>query len=116
MKAHFSGHWTDGLNIRCANVLLNCKLKNKEEVRKAFESGKLHPIIGWHPRNYGWQSHQEVAAWLGIEIPRKSVTKANRDRDLLRGALLALVACPDYRNIQTHEMTRARKALEDTQP
>ena len=34
----------------------------------------------------------------------------------LRGALLAMVACPDYRNIQTHEMDRARKALEETQP
>lgn len=34
----------------------------------------------------------------------------------LREALLALVACPDYRNIHTHEMSRARKVLEETQP
>ena len=55
-----------------------------------------------------------------IHVPTETKTtadaKAYRDRDTLRSALLAIVACPDYRNIQTHEMTRARKALEDTQP
>lgn len=62
-------------------------------------------------------------AWHDIELHavveellRKADAKAHHDRDTLRSALLALVACPDYRNIYTHEMTRARKALEDTQP
>ena len=50
------------------------------------------------------------------ETKKTADAKAYRDRDTLRSALLALVACPDYRNILTHEMDRARKALEDTQP
>jgi len=59
-------------------------------------------------------------AWHDIElhaVVEELLRKAeNQTVATLRGALLALAACPDYRNIQTHEMTRARKALEDTQP
>jgi hypothetical protein len=59
-------------------------------------------------------------AWHAIElhaVVEELLRKAeNQTIAKLRGALLAIVACPDYRNIYTHEMTKARRALEDTQP
>ena len=114
-----SRHWTDGLSTRAAIILCN-RFNSKKEVLAAFAEKKLHPKFGLWLRNYGWQTHAEVTKWLGlkVEIPtgNSKLYQARLDRDLLRGALLAIVACPDYRNIQTHEMERARKALEKTQP
>ena len=73
--------------------------------RREINRGMLK---GW--TDYGAHPSCEVAD-IDKEYQAVKATIAT-----LRGALLAMVACPDYRNIQTHEMERARKALKETQP
>ena len=43
---------------------------------------------------------------------RADTLALTEERDALRGALLAMVACPDYRHIQTQEMRRAKTVLQ----
>ena len=62
-------HWTDGLNVRAANALLNSGIKSRDETLAAFKTGTLHLGIGG-PRNYGIKSHKEVAKWLGLPEPQ----------------------------------------------
>lgn len=56
------------MGIQLANVFNNLDLNTKAEIRQAFESGRLNPR---KVRHYGWESHREVAKWLGLPEPIK---------------------------------------------
>jgi hypothetical protein len=65
----------DGLSTRAQNVLYNNDFSSREGVLAAYKSEKLHPTKGLRPRNYGWKCHKEVAKWLGLPEPNKSIPK-----------------------------------------
>ena len=61
-------HWSDGLSSRAKNCLLmNAGLKSRDELLHLFKSGQILRV-----RNYGWNTHKEVAEWLGLPIPQKN--------------------------------------------
>lgn len=60
----------DGLGIRASNCLSNCNIKSREEALAAFKSGVLQPGKKG-PRNYGLETHKQVAKWLGFPEPKK---------------------------------------------
>ena len=51
---------------RALNGLNNLGIATKREALKAFQSGELLKL-----RNFGRKSYEEVAKWLGIELPAK---------------------------------------------
>lgn len=66
-------HWMDDLSIRAANILNNLNLKSRKEVLEAYNSGRLNPSSKCGVRNYGWGTHKEIAAWLGLPEPMMPV-------------------------------------------
>lgn len=79
-------NWWDGLSVRATNCLANANLCSRKAVLKAFKSGRLRPnvyrynaygirIMAGSTRNYGWNTHKEVAKWLGLPEPVKPAAK-----------------------------------------
>jgi hypothetical protein len=62
-----------GLSVRAKNCLKNCDIATRGEALDAYNSGLLKPLK--HPRLYGWKTHKEVAAWLGLPEPIKPKPK-----------------------------------------
>ena len=64
------------LSPRVQNILWNRKISDRDSLREAFLSGKLHPI---KTRNFGWKSYREIAKFLGEE-PHMARSKTERRR------------------------------------
>lgn len=81
--------WYDGLSTRAVRVVTHGvwsgdyvdeyrvftpHYNSKAELMDAFVSGKFYPSEGGKPashRQYGWKTHKEIAAWLGLPEPMK---------------------------------------------
>lgn len=66
--------WKNGMSVRALCVLDRLGLNDRESALAAYHSGQLHPR---NPlaRNYGWTTHREIAAWLGLPEPQEVATK-----------------------------------------
>jgi len=62
--------WWFGLSSRTANALKNAELEGKEDVLRALKLGRINPRPNG-TKGYGWKSHKEVHAWLGLPEPQK---------------------------------------------
>lgn len=70
--------------------------------------------LAYYDGALGYESLQcQKCRW---DIAELNAMQTLADMQSLRAALLAMVACPDYRHIDTHEMHRARQVLAETQP
>lgn len=54
---------------RIFNVLHNMGLKTVDQIKEALRSGDLHPANYRRCRNYGWGSHIQIHALLGLPAP-----------------------------------------------
>lgn len=52
-----------GLSTRAKYCLMNMNIENKIQAKAAMLNGTLKP---GQPRNYGWDTHNEVGIWCGL--------------------------------------------------
>ena len=71
-------HWTDGLKSVTKMRLREAILESREQVMQAFQSGRLHPLKA--KCGYGWKTHEEIALWLGLQKPLRSMRKSQAPR------------------------------------
>lgn len=81
--------WYDGLSTRAVNIVtqgvwsgswgddshvFTPHYNSKTELLEAFLLGKFYPGQNGKPashRQYGWKTHKEIAAWLGLPEPMR---------------------------------------------
>ena len=59
----------ESLSTRAFNCLYSVGINTREKALEAFQSKQIQPFV--RPRNYGWKTHEEIAAWLGLPKPIK---------------------------------------------
>ncbi len=72
-----SKRWDEEFTVRLANCLCNMGINSLDELRKAYDSGKIHPFKNKEGkmRNFGWLTYLEVADILGRPRPERYLPK-----------------------------------------